>query len=477
MAKFFNYTFLVICTVGFLAVSVDVPISWTSPNYVKLYSNDSSINPLPKPITVSEDGWIGSLVTIGAIIGPIPAPYICSKFGRKNALLVSALPLITSFYMLAFAKNVYTIYVARTLGGMSLGAGYALLPIYVGEIAEDYNRGMLSQAINVFWSTGNFIVYSTGPFMSYKAFNLMIAMLPTIFFFLFLLLAPESPYYLVAENKMEKAAKSLMLLRSKDKDAVQEELVFIKDQLNDHKENGGLADLFADNIVRRAFIICLLLVFSQEMCGFSALFFYMQLIFQASGSQLSDDISSLIISVIILTSSFISPFTVDRFGRRTLIVVSCFGMCFSLAALGIFFYLLEYTSVSTEPLYWLPITSLVCFIFFFNFGMSVPWTVTAEMLPGHVKETATTIITSTSWIVAFLLTLFFNDITSIMGMGQTFWCFGLYCFVAGIMVFLFVPETKGKSFSEIQDILRYGGMFHFRSKKYVSEKSKGVEKY
>ncbi|XP_072380126.1 facilitated trehalose transporter Tret1-like [Diabrotica undecimpunctata] len=478
MGKFFNYTLLVTCTVGLLAASVDIPLSWTSPNFVKLYSNDSSINPLPKPITESEDAWIGSLLTIGAVIGPIPAPYICSKFGRKKALLVTAIPLIVSFFTQAFATSVYTLYATRVACGISLGAGYALLPIYIGEISEDYNRGMLSQAINVFWSFGNFLVYAAGPFMSYKAFNLMIAMFPTIFFVLFILVAPESPYYLVGENNMEKATKALMLLRSKTNEEVQEEIGVISHQLKQQEINRGITDLFATDFVRRAFIICLLLVFTQELCGFSALFFYMQLIFQASGSKLSDEISSLVISVFILTTSFISPFMVDRFGRRTLLIVSCFGMCLSLISLGTFFFLLENTTVSTKPIYWLPLASLIFFIFFFNFGMSVPWTITSEMLPSYVKETATTIITSLSWFLGFILTKFFNNVTDALGKGRTFWLFAAYCLLAAIMIILFVPETKGRSFSEIQDILKNGGLFQFSAKRrYIPEKTKGPEKY
>ncbi|CAG9862158.1 unnamed protein product [Phyllotreta striolata] len=469
MRKHFNYTLLVTCTVGLLAASVDMPLAWTSPNFIKLYSNDSSINPLPRPITEREDSWIGSLLVIGAVIGPIPAPYICSKFGRKKALLVTALPIIAAFFTQAFARSVYTIYATRVITGVSLGAGYALLPIYIGEIAEDYNRGMLSQAINVFWSFGNFLVYATGPFMSYRTFNVMIAAFPASFFLLFLLLAPESPHFLVAENRLDQAVKSLMLLRSKAKEEVQEEINSIGQQLTEQKGNKGLKELFATGFVRRAFFICLWLVFTQELCGFSVIFFYLQLLFRESGSRISDELSSLVMALFVLATSFVSPFLVDRFGRRTLLLVSCSGMCLSLAALGGFFFVKEETSASTLPIYWLPLASLVMFVFFFNFGMSVPWTITAELLPCYVKETATTIITSLSWMLAFLCTNFFHSVTHKIGIGRTFWCFAGYCFVAGIGIYCFVPETKGKSFTEIQDVMKFGGVFQFGSKKVQGE--------
>ncbi|KAJ8977077.1 hypothetical protein NQ317_008419 [Molorchus minor] len=152
--------------VDLLATSGDITLAWTSPIYSKLYSNDTSINPLGRPITENEDGWIGSLVTIGAMVGPLPFSFIAEHFGRKIGLLCIAIPHIIAYFSMAFATNIYVFYFGRIFGGLAMGGGYTLLPMYIAEVSEDHNRGMMSQTLNIFWAIGNFLPYLIGPFLS-----------------------------------------------------------------------------------------------------------------------------------------------------------------------------------------------------------------------------------------------------------------------------------------------------------------------
>ncbi|KAH0810264.1 hypothetical protein GEV33_012527 [Tenebrio molitor] len=108
-------------------------MTWTSPIFPKLYSNDSEVNPFDKPITTDEDSWIGSLINIGAMIGPFPYGFIGEKYGRKIGLLAISIPHIISYLTLAFSRTVYLYYFARLLGGIAVGGGYTLLPMYVAE--------------------------------------------------------------------------------------------------------------------------------------------------------------------------------------------------------------------------------------------------------------------------------------------------------------------------------------------------------
>ncbi|XP_023011504.2 facilitated trehalose transporter Tret1 [Leptinotarsa decemlineata] len=461
--SYLNYNVLVISTVCLIATSVDVPLSWPSPMIPKL--NGTLDNPLGRPITPDENAWIGSLVPIAAAIGAFPFGYLSDKFGRKIGLLCTAVPLIISFFTLAFGTQIEFIYFARIIAGLAMGSGYALLPIYLGEVSKDSNRGMISQAMNVFWALGNFFSYSTGPFLSYKLFNLLAGGIPTTFFVLFLILAPETPYYLVSQNKTKEATKSLMLLRGvNEEDAEKETKIII--QLLEKEESGRLRDLCANPAVRKAFVICMALVLAQELCGFTVIFIYLQSIFEAAHTKISSEISSLIISVFVLLSSFVNPFFIDRSGRRVLIIISFFGMFVSLSGLGAFFYIKDSTDLSTDPIYWLPVTSIVAFIFSFNFGISaVPWTLTSEMFPNNVKQVASTTISSVSWALSFVLTRFFNDLNEYMGQAESFWLFAAFCLVGAILTGIFVPETKGKSFGEIQNMLESESVFQFRERK------------
>lgn len=420
--------------------------------FPKLHSN-SSENPLGRPITDDEDAWIGSLVTIGAMIGPLPAGFIAEKFGRKIGLLCLAIPHIVSLFSMAFAQNIYFYYFGRFFGGLSTGGGYTLLPMYIAEISDDSNRGTFSQTLNIFWAFGNFVPYAIGPYLSLKWFNVILAIIPTTFFVLFLIMGPETPYYLVAANNPKEAEKSLMKLRSLDEEGVKKELEHIKENLR-KEEDGHFTDILKNRGLRKALMICLVLVISQELSGFCAITFYLQPIFQAAGTEIASDVSALIVGFSIFISSFFTPFLIDRLGRKVLTVTSCFGMVVALSALGTFFYLQVSTDISTDPVFWLPIFSLILYIFAFHFGIcSIPWTLSSELFPSNVKGVAAPTITICCWLSSFLVTKFFNSMNSAMGKAGSFWFFGGCCLLTGIFSLFFVPETKGKSFSEIQDML------------------------
>ncbi|KAJ8920260.1 hypothetical protein NQ315_011921 [Exocentrus adspersus] len=451
-----SYTLLCVVTVNLLATAGDVTLTWTSPVYPKLYSNDSSVNPLGRPITEDEDGWLGSLVNIGAMVGPLPFSVIAERFGRKIGLLCIAVPHIIAYLTMAFAKNIYIFYFGRIFGGLAMGGGYSLLPMYIAEISQDSNRGMMSLTLNIFWAIGNFLPYAVGPFTSIMLFNCFLACIPAAFFVTFLVVGVETPYYLAGIGKMDKAEKSLMKLRCLGKEGVQKELESIKAHLK-KDDDGHFSDILKRKELRKAFIICIILIVAQESSGSCAITFYLQPIFESAGTNLSADISALIVGVALLISSFIAPFVVDKLGRKLLTVTSCLGMFGSLLMLGIFFYIQDSTAQSTENILWMPIFSLIFFIISFNIGMGcIPWTLCSELFPNNVKQIAASSVSSTCWITTFLITRFFNDMNDHMGRAGTFWFFAATCFASAIFSIIFVPETKGKSFSEIQDMLKYG---------------------
>lgn len=426
--------------------------------YPKLYSNDTTVNPLGRPITENEDAWVGSLLTLGAVIGPMLFTMISETFGRKIALLFIGIPHIISYVSMAFADDIYMFYFARFIAGLAVGGGYCLLPMYIAEVSKETDRGTLTQTLNIFWAVGNFIPYAIGPFISIKYFNLILAAIPTLFFVTFCIFGTETPFYYVKKNKLDKAEKTLMLLRSKTQEEVQDELQDIKKYLKIN-ENGHFMDLVRDRVTRKCFIICLVLISTQELSGFCAITFHLQMIFEAAGSKIGADFSALIVGSAIIISSFLAPLLVDKAGRRFLTITSCFGMCIAHILIGLFFYLHDLTSFSTKGIQWVPIFSLILYIFAFNFGIcSVPWTLLSELFPSKVKQTASFSVSSLCWIVSFVMTSMFHNMNDILGRSGTFWFFATSCLGTATFTIICVPETKGKSFVEIQEMLNYGSV-------------------
>lgn len=452
-----------------LATSGDITLSWTSPVYPKLYSNDSTINPLGRPISESEDGWIGSLLTLGAVIGPIIFSIIAEKFGRKIGILCVGFPHILSYTIMAFANDIYLFYFARLIGGIAVGGGYCLLPMYISEVSKETDRGKLSQSLNIFWALGNFIPYAIGPFISIKCFNLILALIPLMFFIMFAAYGTETPFYYLKVNKVDAAEKSLMHLRSQTKEEVQDELHEIKKffKLN---ENGTLMDIIKNKTARRSFLICVCLICTQELSGFCAITFHLQLIFEAANTNFGADFSALIVGATILISSFMAPALVDRAGRRFLTITSCIGMCLAHVMIGSFFYVQDLTTLSTTSITWIPLFSLILYIVSFNFGIcSVPWTLLSELFPNNLRQLASFSVSSLCWVMSFVMTSSFNGMNDVLGRAGTFWFFASACLMATTFCIIFVPETKGKTFVEIQEMLNCSSKYQQQNAKDEDE--------
>lgn len=437
-----------------LATSGDIAATWTSPMIPKMRSNDPKINPFGTPITDDEISWISSLINIGAMIGPYPYSYIAEKLGRKVALLCIAIPLIVSYLIHAFSSTVYWYYTARILAGLSLGGSTTLLPMYIAEIAEDSNRGMLSVTLNIFWTLGNLIPYVLGPYLPVSWFNGILACIPSFFFVLFLIIAPESPYFLINNQKTVKAEKSLMKLRGIGKNEIESELNHIKSVL-EHDQHGHFSDIFKTKICLKALGICLFLITAQQLSGINAVLFYTQEIFEEAGvDDIPADISAIVIGLVLFSSSFVTPFFADSAGRRVLLIVSELGMIIAHLSFGVYFYFQETNIVDVAPLFWMPLASLVFYIVMFNLGLGpISWTLCSELFSNNVKSIACSLISTMSWLSAFVITKFFNDLNLMLGKSGTFWFFGGACFLTFMFTFFCVPETKGKSFKEIQKML------------------------
>lgn len=441
-------------SVDLLATSGDITQTWTSPIYSKLYSNDTDTNPLGKPITAEEDSWIGSLINIGAMVGAFPIGYISHKFGRKVALLCIAPGHFIAYTTMAFAKNINLFYFGRFLGGLSEGAGYVVLPMYIAEIAEDSNRGMYSVTLGIFWSLGNFIPFAIGPFLSVKTFNLVLAAFPIMFVVAFSLVGTETPYHLVAEKRIDEAEQVLMRLRSAKKEEVQKELKKIEKTLQ-AEVHGKFTDIIHKKGLRKAAIISLALITFQQLMGCSTLSFYMQPILDASGARISSDLGSVLMGACYFSFSIITPFYIDRFGRKILTIFSSLGVAISLSVLGLYFYIKDSTDWGTDSIYWLPIVSLILEIFTFQMGLNVtPWTISSELFPNSVKQISAIAVSTTCWIMSFFVTKYFNDMVELVTTAGVFWFYAAVAVICAIFTYIFVPETKGKSLGDIQDMLK-----------------------
>lgn len=208
------------------------------------------------------------------------------------------------------------------------------------------------------------------------------------------------------------------------------------------------------------------LISFQNFSGIDAVLFYSETIFEKAGSSLNAAVATIIIGVVMLVSSCISPFFVDRSGRKSLLLISAAGMAISLTVMGIYFPLDEQGMMGAFG--WLPVTSLVGFILFYCVGFGpLPFTrkfcqfsfflflqtfllVLSELFSPDIKSVATSVAISMCWIVDFGVTKAFLPLESIVGTYGNFWIFGGFCVAAFVFVLSQVFETKGLTLNEIQ---------------------------
>ncbi|ENN77215.1 hypothetical protein HUJ04_005772 [Dendroctonus ponderosae] len=452
MVKVSN-TLITVLVVDLLATCGDITVTWSSPMYPKLISNDSSVNPLGRPITEDEYSWIGSLINIGAIVGALPSGFVADKIGRKFTLIGLAVPHLVAYLIYAFADSIYLFYLGRFINGISEGAGYAILPMYLAEITDDSNRAALSVTLNIFWTLGNFIPFAIGPYLEVRVFNLILAGIPCVFLACFLLVGCETPHYLVQVGRDAQAADTIAHLRSCSRESAEKEVKILKGAHED--ETGSLADIVKNPGLRKALLISLALIVLQQFSGIAAVDSYLEPIFQATGSDFSASVSSTICGACMFLFSFPTTFIIERAGKKWPLAISCLGDALSLLALGAFFYSKDSTSLDAASLSWLPIAGLISYIFFFNLGFAaLPWTISSELFPNNVKPLSASAVAGMSWMTAFVVTKFFSSLTNAVGRAATFWMFGACCLFTVLFDVLWVPETKGKSFSEIQNMLQ-----------------------
>ncbi|CAB3258534.1 unnamed protein product [Arctia plantaginis] len=426
-------------------------MGWTSP--VNVILGNVTTSPLEDVVTIDEEAWIGSLLTLGAIFGPFIGGFAASSIGRKWGLMSCAIPLFIGWILIVTTYNVAMIYAGRIFWGLAVGMLFTISPMYCAEIATDDSRGALGSFLQMFITFGFLLVYSIGPFISYHAIAYVgIAIVAAFcigFFFM-----PESPIYYLTKDNREAATECLAKIRGRSYEAVKSEIDKMEGEVQASlARTATIADVFRGSNFK-AFYISSALVFFQQFSGINAVLFYMSTIFSAAGASLDASIATIIIGAVQVVASCITPLVVDRLGRRILLLISSCGTSVGLGLLGMYFILSDNKNPVVESIGFLPILALVVFIVTYCWGLGpLPWAVMSELFPIEVKAIAAPIATAFCWTLSFLITRFFTSVANAIGMGPTFLIFGVFCVCAFFFTLFLVPETKGKSFQEIQDML------------------------
>jgi predicted MFS family arabinose efflux permease len=291
--------------------------------------------------------------------------------------------------------------------------------------------------------------------VSYQTLNICCGIVPVLFLIIFMVVAPETPLFLLRQNRRKEAERSLILLRGEEYD-IYTELEETQEQIDEEKKRKqSFRVLFTSRAVVRATIAVMGLLSFLSFSGINVVIFYAEEIFDASGDKpiISPTIATMIIGIMQVVMTYASGLLVDRAGRRILLLVSDSIMAICLIALGFFFWAKE-QGYGTADISWVPLVSLSIYISVFSLGFGpIPGIMMGELFSPEAKGVALGIVCILASLLEFIVVKGFHDLVKKWKFGITFWIFAGNCVLGTLFVYFLVPETKNKPLQQIQDEL------------------------
>jgi len=425
---------------------------WPSPVLAKLASGE-----LTMAASNEQQSWMIAMLELGNLLSPIPVGLLVDAVGRKPCLLFTGPLYIVSWLMVLYGTAIGPLYWVRLLQGACIGVITTVAPVYIGEISGDGIRGALSTFFNGMLNAGILYVYCIGPLVTYDALAYCSLLVPCAFVAACLWI-PESPYYYALRNDDRRALASLVWLNGDaDPDTAVRELARIKADVKNHLQNrGSMSDLFGSRCGRKAFLIVQIVAAADVLSGMTTVLAYASSTFAHADTAdtLSPDQFTVLLGVLLFCTTFVTGYLVDKLGRRPLLLFSCFG-CGAFELITGAYYYRRWGAADTLGA-WIPFTAIGSFAVIYSVGLGplLP-TLQGEMFPSNVRGVASAITSVTLTIISFVGLKMYQVITDTWGIHVNYFMYGTGCLVSFLLIYRFLPETKGKTFAQIQnDIMR-----------------------
>ncbi|MCK9639973.1 MAG: sugar porter family MFS transporter [Prolixibacteraceae bacterium] len=392
-------------------------------------------------------GWGVSSLLVGAIIGAFGSGVLTDRYGRKKILIVVALFFALSCAATALASSSFTFILARLFGGLAVGAASVLSPMYVAEVSPPNKRGMLVAIYQLTIVMGIIISYAINFWLHDVANNwrwmFATGIIPSVLFFTGLFFIPESPRWLYKAGFREKSME--VLTRIGGTALARVEIREISESLKDNSAKVTLRELIKPSY-RKVLMVGFFLAVLVQVSGINTVIDYAPKILIAAGIEIKNALlQTSLIGLVNGLFTFVAIALIDKVGRRRLYLIGSMGMAVTLVMLALSFYF------NLGALF-----TLVCIMSFCAFFSAcigpVFWTLVSEIFPNKIRGTAVAFASFTQWVFNFLVVLLFPYFLELVGGATTFLFLAVMSFLQWLFAWLYVPETKGKSLEEIEQL-------------------------
>ncbi len=394
-------------------------------------------------------GLTVSIALWGTVVGSIAVGKPGDILGRKKLLSICGVLYFFSALGCAFASGWYTLLVSRFFGGLAIGAASVMAPMYIAEISPGRLRGRLVAVAQfnivlgilvAFFS--NYLLVGVGADNWRWMFGVMA--IPAATFFALLFFVPESPRWLVKKSRVDEASAVLEKVGAAD---VAKEISEIVSSLKE--EAGELATRLFQRKYRFVIMCAVLLAVFNQLSGINVIMYYAPMIFEKAGASTNSAmLEAVAVGVTNMIFTIIAMFFIDKFGRKTLLLIGAVGMFLSLAGAGLHYY--DETLFGSTGV----VAFIVGFIAFFAFSQgAVIWVFLAEIFPNRVRSKGQALGSFTHWIMNAIIGLLFPIALAGFGGGDVFMFFAVMMIPFFFFVWKVMPETKGKSLEELERIV------------------------
>ena len=407
-------------------------------------------------------GFAMSTALFGCILGAMISGALSDRFGRQRLLILAGLLFTVSAVWTALSESFTSFSVARFIGGVGIGLASNLSPMYIAEVSPAAMRGRFVSLNQLTIVIGILAAQVTNLMIAQPVENAATVELirdswnglygwrwmfgaetvPAVLFSLLMFRVPESPRWLIKQGRDKQARDILTLVGGRD--YADFEVGDIKDTVaREETSRADFRELFEKKLIRIVALGVFLAVF-QQWCGINVIFNYAQEVFLAAGYAVDDLMFGIVITGIVnLIFTFVAILTVDRLGRRPLMLIGAAGLAGIYAILGTGYYL---QSAGILMLV-LVVSAIACY------AMSlapVTWVVISEIFPNRIRGGAMSLAVLSLWIACTALTFTFPVLNRHLGSHGVFWLYSAICIVGFLVIRRKLPETKGKSLEDIQ---------------------------
>ena len=392
------------------------------------------------------------MFSLGAIFGGLISAFLGKTYGRRVSLMMLTVPDLLGWILVASSQNIWMMLAGRFLAGLA-AAGYSPnIQIFVAEISEARNRGWLSGLTMPMMSIGVLLVYTMGSWLPWHYAAAICTLVPLC---LLAALSPyfDSPYWYFSIGKEKNAHMAIEQFRGPATNVVSEVFTIQQHVESVRSEEDisfftAVIKVFTEKKYFKPFFILNFLFFLMIFSGKFTIDFYAVDFFQKTGSSsINEYISAVILAFIHLVGSLLFIALVKKLSRKLLLSISSLVMGISLAITGAWMY---FSTSQTAD--WFPIISMLIYMLAAPLGLcSIPFLYIAEFFPSELRSVLAGLTTMLTNIMMAVAIKTFTNLDSLLGHHGLVWFYSAACFGAILLTLSYVPETKDKSLTVIND--------------------------